>query len=99
MSIMLDEPIMILLPQQWNVTQRISNTRELISHLFNSKRIYLPPLEAEHFQQKLDETTVLLRELQKVQKERLSAKQPPNIICLLVPTAKELQLGMHKHNI
>uniref|UniRef100_A0A671RAP9 Bromo domain-containing protein n=1 Tax=Sinocyclocheilus anshuiensis TaxID=1608454 RepID=A0A671RAP9_9TELE len=53
----------------------------------------LPPLEAEHFQQKLDETTVLLRELQKVQKERLSAKQPPNIICLLAPTAKELQLA------
>ncbi|KAG1955602.1 bromodomain-containing protein 7 isoform X1 [Pimephales promelas] len=49
--------------------------------------------EAEHFQQKLDETTVLLRELEKVQKERLSAKQPPNIICLLVPTAKELQLA------
>lgn len=49
--------------------------------------------EAEHFQQKLDETTLLLRELQKVQKERLSAKQPPNIICLLAPTAKELQLA------
>uniref|UniRef100_A0A8C1T621 Bromodomain-containing protein 7-like n=1 Tax=Cyprinus carpio TaxID=7962 RepID=A0A8C1T621_CYPCA len=49
--------------------------------------------EAEHFQQKLDETTVLLKELQKVQKERLSAKQPPNIICLLAPTAKELQLA------
>uniref|UniRef100_A0A8C2EUW9 Bromodomain-containing protein 7-like n=1 Tax=Cyprinus carpio TaxID=7962 RepID=A0A8C2EUW9_CYPCA len=49
--------------------------------------------EAEHFQQKLDETTVLLKELQKVQKERLSAKQPPNIICLLSPTAKELQLA------
>ncbi|XP_059388097.1 bromodomain-containing protein 7-like [Carassius carassius] len=48
---------------------------------------------SEHFQQKLDETTVLLRELQKVQKERLSAKQPPNIICLLAPTAKELQLA------
>uniref|UniRef100_A0A8C1HVF6 Bromodomain containing 7 n=1 Tax=Cyprinus carpio carpio TaxID=630221 RepID=A0A8C1HVF6_CYPCA len=46
-----------------------------------------------HFQQKLDETTVLLKELQKVQKERLSAKQPPNIICLLAPTAKELQLA------
>uniref|UniRef100_A0A673H5Z4 Bromo domain-containing protein n=1 Tax=Sinocyclocheilus rhinocerous TaxID=307959 RepID=A0A673H5Z4_9TELE len=56
-------------------------------------KIPLPPLEAEHFQQKLDETTVLLRELQKVQKERLSAKQPPNIICLLAPTAKELQLA------
>ncbi|XP_057194723.1 bromodomain-containing protein 7 isoform X3 [Triplophysa rosa] len=49
--------------------------------------------EAEHFQQKLDETTVLLRELQKAQKERLSAKQPPNIICLLAPTAKELELA------
>ncbi|XP_051576265.1 bromodomain-containing protein 7-like isoform X1 [Myxocyprinus asiaticus] len=49
--------------------------------------------EAEHFQQKLDETTVLLRELQKAQKERLSAKQPPNIICLLAPTAEELQLA------
>uniref|UniRef100_A0A671LUB9 Bromodomain-containing protein 7-like n=1 Tax=Sinocyclocheilus anshuiensis TaxID=1608454 RepID=A0A671LUB9_9TELE len=56
-------------------------------------KIPLPPLEAEHFQKKLDETTVLLRELQKVQKERLSAKQPPNIICLLAPTAKELQLA------
>lgn len=42
---------------------------------------------------------MLLRELQQVQKERLSAKQPPNIICLLVPTAKELQLGTHKHTI
>uniref|UniRef100_A0A673K3B7 Bromodomain-containing protein 7-like n=1 Tax=Sinocyclocheilus rhinocerous TaxID=307959 RepID=A0A673K3B7_9TELE len=58
-----------------------------------SIKIPLPPLEAEHFQKKLDETTVLLRELQKVQKERLSAKQPPNIICLLAPTAKELQLA------
>uniref|UniRef100_A0A8C1JDQ7 Bromodomain-containing protein 7-like n=1 Tax=Cyprinus carpio TaxID=7962 RepID=A0A8C1JDQ7_CYPCA len=53
----------------------------------------LLPEKAEHFQQKLDETTVLLKELQKVQKERLSAKQPPNIICLLAPTAKELQLA------
>ncbi|KAF4111034.1 bromodomain-containing protein 7 [Onychostoma macrolepis] len=59
---------------------------DLLPENFNSE-------EAEHFQQKLDETTVLLRELQKVQKERLSAKQPPNIICLLAPTAKELQLA------
>uniref|UniRef100_A0A671RB76 Bromo domain-containing protein n=1 Tax=Sinocyclocheilus anshuiensis TaxID=1608454 RepID=A0A671RB76_9TELE len=66
--------------------------RNLTTHLFILKSP-LPPLEAEHFQQKLDETTVLLRELQKVQKERLSAKQPPNIICLLAPTAKELQLA------
>uniref|UniRef100_A0A8C1NIV4 Bromodomain-containing protein 7-like n=1 Tax=Cyprinus carpio TaxID=7962 RepID=A0A8C1NIV4_CYPCA len=66
--------------------------RNLTTYLFILK-FRLPPLEAEHFQQKLDETTVLLRELQKVQKERLSAKQPPNIICLLSPTAKELQLA------
>lgn len=49
--------------------------------------------EALHFQQKLDETTKLLRNLQEAQKERLSAKQPPNMICLLAPTAKELELG------
>ncbi|KAM3876913.1 bromodomain-containing protein 7 [Diretmus argenteus] len=49
--------------------------------------------EALHFQQKLDETTKLIRELQEAQKERLSAKQPPNMICLLAPTAKELQLA------
>uniref|UniRef100_A0A8C2HJ17 Bromodomain-containing protein 7-like n=1 Tax=Cyprinus carpio TaxID=7962 RepID=A0A8C2HJ17_CYPCA len=66
--------------------------RNLTTYLFILK-FPLPPLEAEHFQQKLDETTVLLKELQKVQKERLSAKQPPNIICLLSPTAKELQLA------
>ncbi|XP_040895923.1 bromodomain-containing protein 7 [Toxotes jaculatrix] len=45
------------------------------------------------FQQKLDETTKLLRNLQEAQKERLSAKQPPNMICLLAPTAKELELA------
>ncbi|KAM9409409.1 bromodomain-containing protein 7 [Pholidichthys leucotaenia] len=49
--------------------------------------------EALHFQQKLDQTTKLLRDLQEVQKERLSAKQPPNMICLLAPTAKELELA------
>ncbi|KAM4602737.1 bromodomain-containing protein 7 [Polymixia lowei] len=49
--------------------------------------------EAVHFQQKLDETTKLLRELQEAQKQRLSAKQPPNMICLLAPTPKELQLA------
>uniref|UniRef100_W5LHU2 Bromodomain containing 7 n=1 Tax=Astyanax mexicanus TaxID=7994 RepID=W5LHU2_ASTMX len=50
-------------------------------------------LEAEQFQKKLDETTLLLRDLQEAQRERLSAKQPPNIICLLTPTAKEIQLA------
>lgn len=51
--------------------------------------------EAEQFQKKLDETTVLLRDLHEAQRERLSAKQPPNMICLLAPNAKELQLGTH----
>ncbi|CAK6958825.1 bromodomain-containing protein 7 [Scomber scombrus] len=49
--------------------------------------------EALHIQQKLDETTKLLRDLQEAQKARLSAKQPPNMICLLAPTAKELDLA------
>lgn len=49
--------------------------------------------DALHIQQKLDETTKLLRDLQEAQKERLSAKQPPNMICLLAPSAKELELG------
>uniref|UniRef100_A0A8C8F9Y7 Bromo domain-containing protein n=1 Tax=Oncorhynchus tshawytscha TaxID=74940 RepID=A0A8C8F9Y7_ONCTS len=48
--------------------------------------------EAQHFQQKLDETTKLLCELQEAQRERLSVKQPLNI-CLLAPTTKELQLA------
>lgn len=52
-----------------------------------------PIIEALHIQKKLDETTKLLRDLQEAQKERLSAKQPPNMICLLAPTAKELDLG------
>ncbi|GAA6081600.1 bromodomain-containing protein 7 isoform X1, partial [Tachysurus ichikawai] len=49
--------------------------------------------EAKQFQQTLDETTVLLRDLHEAQRERLSAKQPLNMICLLAPTAKELQLA------
>ncbi|KAK2853539.1 hypothetical protein Q5P01_006200 [Channa striata] len=49
--------------------------------------------EALHFQQKLDETTKLLHDLQEAQRERLSAKQPPNMICLLAPTTKELELA------
>ncbi|XP_068609729.1 bromodomain-containing protein 7 [Brachionichthys hirsutus] len=49
--------------------------------------------EALHFQKKLDETTKLLRDLQEAQKERLSAKQPPNMICLLAPSPKELELA------
>ncbi|XP_076855779.1 bromodomain-containing protein 7 isoform X3 [Brachyhypopomus gauderio] len=47
----------------------------------------------EQFQKKLDETTLLLRNLQEAQRERLSAKQPPNMICLLAPSAREIQLA------
>lgn len=49
--------------------------------------------DALRVQQKLDETTRLLHDLQEAQKERLSTKQPPNMICLLAPTEKELELG------
>ncbi|KAM9816998.1 bromodomain-containing protein 7 [Neosynchiropus ocellatus] len=48
---------------------------------------------AMNIQQKLDETTKLLTDLQEVQRERLSAKQPPNMICLLAPTTKEMDLA------
>ncbi|NXF87238.1 BRD7 protein, partial [Eubucco bourcierii] len=49
--------------------------------------------EAEIFQRKLDETTKLLRELQDAQNERLSTKPPPNMICLLSPSYRELHLA------
>ncbi|NP_001082592.1 bromodomain-containing protein 7 [Xenopus laevis] len=49
--------------------------------------------EAEKIQQKLDETTRLLQELQEVQYDRLSTKPPPNMVCLLAPSAKELQIA------
>uniref|UniRef100_A0A8C4Z3Y4 Bromodomain containing 7 n=1 Tax=Gadus morhua TaxID=8049 RepID=A0A8C4Z3Y4_GADMO len=48
---------------------------------------------AQLFQEKLDETTLLLRELQEAQRERLSSRQPPSVIHLLAPNAKELQLA------
>ncbi|XP_019722331.1 bromodomain-containing protein 7 isoform X4 [Hippocampus comes] len=55
------------------------------------------PLAAEELsgdvQPKLDETTRLLRELHEAQRERLSARQPPNMICLHAPNAKELELA------
>lgn len=66
-----------------------------LTHFLLSLRVS----EAKQFQQKLDETTVLLRDLHEAQRERLSAKQPPNMICLLAPTAKELQLGTHSQHI
>ncbi|XP_073515462.1 bromodomain-containing protein 7 [Phyllobates terribilis] len=53
--------------------------------------------ETEKFQKKLDETTVLLRELQEVQNDRLSTKPPPNMVCLLAPSAKELQIAEKVH--
>ena len=49
--------------------------------------------EAEVFQRKLDETTRLLRELQEAQNERLSTRPPPNTICLLGPSYREMHLG------
>uniref|UniRef100_A0A8B9QH49 Bromodomain containing 7 n=1 Tax=Apteryx owenii TaxID=8824 RepID=A0A8B9QH49_APTOW len=49
--------------------------------------------EAEIFQRKLDETTKLLRELQDAQNERLSTKPPPNMICLLGPSYREMHLA------
>nr|XP_055061906.1 bromodomain-containing protein 7 isoform X2 [Misgurnus anguillicaudatus] len=73
-------------PSSGNNTTALTSNLDLPESLNSSD-------ETQHFQQKLDETTLLLRELQKAQKERLSAKQPPNIICLLAPTAKELQLA------
>ncbi|XP_075693636.1 bromodomain-containing protein 7 isoform X2 [Rhinoderma darwinii] len=53
--------------------------------------------EAEKFQKKLDETTVLLRELQEAQNDRLSTKPPLNMVCLLAPSAKELQAAEKVH--
>ncbi|XP_030154690.1 bromodomain-containing protein 7 isoform X5 [Lynx canadensis] len=49
--------------------------------------------EAEMFQKKLDETTRLLRELQEAQNERLSTRPPPNMICLLGPSYREMHLA------
>ena len=49
--------------------------------------------EAEVFQRKLDETTKLLRELQGAQNERLSTRPPPNMICLLGPSYREMHLA------
>ncbi|KAL4837764.1 hypothetical protein H8958_010764 [Nasalis larvatus] len=46
--------------------------------------------EAEIFQRKLDETTRLLREPQEAQNECLSTRPPPNMICLLGPSYREM---------
>ncbi|XP_061670666.1 bromodomain-containing protein 7 isoform X4 [Syngnathoides biaculeatus] len=66
------------------------------SDAWGSSETELPAAEelsGADVQQKLDETTWLLRELQEAQRERLSTKQPPNMICLLAPTTKELELA------
>lgn len=55
--------------------------------------------EAEVFQRKLDETTRLLRELQEAQNERLSTRPPPNMICLLGPSYREMHLGMSQAQV
>ncbi|XP_013931745.1 PREDICTED: bromodomain-containing protein 7 [Thamnophis sirtalis] len=55
--------------------------------------------EAEVFQRKLDETTKLICDLQDAQNERLSTKPPPNMICLLGPSYKEMHLGKNLRNI
>uniref|UniRef100_A0A667ZYH5 Bromodomain containing 7 n=1 Tax=Myripristis murdjan TaxID=586833 RepID=A0A667ZYH5_9TELE len=96
------EDIHIRVQKEWTycvqyVTKDWRSDREVIggTQEVSTVCIFFLPLIAEalHFQQKLDETTKLLHELQEAQRERLSAKQPPNMICLLAPTAKELQLA------
>ncbi|XP_061670665.1 bromodomain-containing protein 7 isoform X3 [Syngnathoides biaculeatus] len=72
-----------------------TDTEALQSDAWGSSETELPAAEelSGDVQQKLDETTWLLRELQEAQRERLSTKQPPNMICLLAPTTKELELA------
>ncbi|XP_043937918.1 bromodomain-containing protein 7 [Protopterus annectens] len=60
---------------------------------FTAQQEVFQSREAEVFQRKLDETTQLLRQLQDTQNERLSSKPPPNTVCLLAPSAKEMQLA------
>uniref|UniRef100_A0A3Q2W2K3 Bromodomain containing 7 n=1 Tax=Haplochromis burtoni TaxID=8153 RepID=A0A3Q2W2K3_HAPBU len=75
-------------------TEQVSfSLTSFVVFLFTCCVFSFPHTEALNIQQKLDETTKLLRNLQEVQRERLSAKQPPNMICLLAPTAKELELA------
>ncbi|XP_063801411.1 bromodomain-containing protein 7 isoform X2 [Pseudophryne corroboree] len=59
---------------------------EMFNETFDSE-------ETKRFQKKLDETTKLLRDLQEVQNERLSTKPPPNMVCLLAPSTKEVQIA------
>uniref|UniRef100_A0A4W4GXM0 Bromo domain-containing protein n=1 Tax=Electrophorus electricus TaxID=8005 RepID=A0A4W4GXM0_ELEEL len=74
-------------------TQLLNTTGQISCLCLPPPSRHTPVSEAEQFQKKLDETTMLLRSLQEAQRERLSAKQPPNTICLLAPTARELQLA------
>uniref|UniRef100_A0A8C8F8C3 Bromo domain-containing protein n=1 Tax=Oncorhynchus tshawytscha TaxID=74940 RepID=A0A8C8F8C3_ONCTS len=85
------EPLSMYLHGNYMAVSRIASLGSVISLDFQNPPDLLSE-EAQHFQQKLDETTKLLCELQEAQRERLSVKQPLNI-CLLAPTTKELQLA------
>ncbi|KAH0508341.1 Bromodomain-containing protein 7 [Microtus ochrogaster] len=63
------------------------------AEVFDSEVLSSYHTEAEVFQRKLDETTRLLRELQEAQNERLSTRPPPNMICLLGPSYREIYLA------
>ncbi|XP_077567785.1 bromodomain-containing protein 7 isoform X2 [Stigmatopora nigra] len=70
-----------------------TNVSHKVSKSDASEETPVPEELSADVQQKLDETTQLLRELQEAQRERLSTKQPPNMICLLAPSTKEMELA------
>ncbi|XP_077443969.1 bromodomain-containing protein 7 isoform X2 [Stigmatopora argus] len=70
-----------------------ANVSQKASQSDASEEPRVPEELSADVQQKLDETTQLLRELQEAQRERLSTKQPPNMICLLAPSTKEMELA------
>ncbi|NXJ62860.1 BRD7 protein, partial [Rostratula benghalensis] len=81
-----------------DVTARLDSANDRLTALKAVTSFGLPmeefdSEEAEIFQRKLDETTKLLRELQDAQNERLSTKPPPNMICLLGPSYREMHLA------
>ncbi|XP_024900362.1 bromodomain-containing protein 7, partial [Pteropus alecto] len=80
------------------VGQLDSRTRDRLTALeavanFGAPAEVFDSEEAEVFQRKLDETTRLLRELQEAQNERLSTRPPPNMVCLLGPSYREMHLA------
>ncbi|XP_028812359.1 bromodomain-containing protein 7 isoform X2 [Denticeps clupeoides] len=76
-----------------HMTDNVASPSSVVGIDFDFFMTPLDSKEAQQFQEKLDETTHLLHELQDAQRERLSTPQPANIICLLAPTTKELQLA------